>query len=299
MTDFSKVNGYGVGGTAASVAAIFDAYKGTSSAQAIANTATDVTWITEREKDTGFTHSASSAEVQFDFDGRVEITVDLTADSSDASTRQQCEWWLMLDTGSGYSEVAGTRAASYHRVSGTSDQTATISIVLDVSNGDKIKVQGQASAASVINTTDNGCRITCQKVSQDAAQTPIAGVPSTADVIYADSQASTSALTWRTLFDITSVTNDGGILYWLYNDGAVGNSWRWRVTIDGTAYVHDSTALPAYSVADGQQAIGPLAVGPCIMPLFFTASCKLEIYNPSVSAKTLYWRYAYQYFDYS
>ena len=105
------------------VKSIFDAYQSTGTT-VIGTSFTDIPWQTERKKDSEFIHSASSAEIEFDFSGDVLITADFTAVNANASVRYQTEWIALLDPGGGYAEIDGTKAYGYHRVLNTGTNTA-------------------------------------------------------------------------------------------------------------------------------------------------------------------------------
>jgi len=130
----------------------------------ISTSNTDITWDTEVREDSAFTHSPDSAEITINTGGDYIVTVDLSADSSDGSARLHGDWWVETDTGAGYSELAGTRGATYHRISSDGKDSASITRIITFDEGDKIKVVGVSDSASAITTLPNGCRITLRRI---------------------------------------------------------------------------------------------------------------------------------------
>lgn len=57
-----------------------------------------------------------------------------------AGGRNTADAWLELDTGSGYSEVDGSRGVMYCRSQTTGENTCTVPLVMDLSDGDKLRI---------------------------------------------------------------------------------------------------------------------------------------------------------------
>ena len=256
-------------------------------------TASDITFNTTRTKDDdAFTHSTSvdPHEVVCNYDGKVEVH--FSGQLYDTQVNHG-EFLIMMDTGSGYAEVAGTRTGGTVHAS-TYRSTIHTTMIIDVSAGDKIKVVGDMITADAWIYYPT---LTMKYIEQGTAPAaPNWGVPATGDLVYADSSVYDATGSWMTIIDVTDMGgHDAGMLYHLYNDDGGSSSaqgWYFRVTVDG------GTPIEGYTIIlSNQVAIGALSVVQFLTPVFFTSSLKVEIGNYTVGVK--YYRYAYQMMDYT
>ncbi len=139
----------------------YDAAGGT----AIGTSFTDITWDTEVREDTLYTHAADSATITISQNGWYLIRYECTPDTKLGFTaRYTADHRLMIDTGSGYTELAGTRAASYHRIDTDGRDTARITRLLEITASTDIKAQIIADASSALETEPDGCAITIERI---------------------------------------------------------------------------------------------------------------------------------------
>lgn len=140
--------GTGVGGQ------VFDGYDAAGGAALGASPSwTDIPWDTERQKDSNYTHTASSAEVTIGESGRYKITYRVTGNQISSASALNTR--LMVDTGSGFGEVPGTRSSQAATAVGA-DLTTVGMALLDVTSGDIIKVQGQSNAGGSTDLVADG-----------------------------------------------------------------------------------------------------------------------------------------------
>lgn len=122
----------------------------------------DIPLNSEHVKDTGFTHTGSSAEVEVGEDftyliaGRVSL--------GGVTNRTSSETRLVRDTGSGYVEVPGTRCYGYHRNAASDEDTASFDLALPMNAGDKIKLQSRRIAGENLTTMANGSGLVIGRV---------------------------------------------------------------------------------------------------------------------------------------
>ena len=142
----------------------FDGYN--TVATTITGSYTDIPLNTERKKDAStFTHSAASAELQFDETATYMIYARCTTDITSGTTRSQTSMRLVVDTGGGYNEIVGTTGSMYNRNVTTGCDTAMVSTIYDATSGDKIKLQSILdSGSSTIATLANGSGIVAIKI---------------------------------------------------------------------------------------------------------------------------------------
>lgn len=163
------------GGGTPSPPEYFDAYDNAGGTD-VSSGWTDIPLDTERKKDTPYTHTGSGAEVTVGetdvYVVALRVTTSVTADTS----RSESECRLMLDTGGGYSPIAGTTGAMYNRTTSQGQTSATILAVLSLSSGDKIKGQAQRiSGTSTINLLAGGSALTIMRLRGQKGDTGPAG----------------------------------------------------------------------------------------------------------------------------
>jgi hypothetical protein len=123
---------------------------------------TDITMDSERIVDAAYTHS--NGEITFNQAGKYTVSYYITTRISSGSGRTDSEARLVIDTGSGYNEVLGSRGGMYNRTAAYDLANASVTLVLAVSEGDKIKLQAQRdTGGDTIVTYPNSCGITCVK----------------------------------------------------------------------------------------------------------------------------------------
>ena len=156
------------GGTTLEVFSGYDNSGGTT----VGGTWIDVPLNAEIKKTSGFTHSTSvnPAEVTVDEAGTYSIFAQVTVDQTASADRSDVLMRLMIDTGSGFTEIDGTRAAIYSRNTDQGKGTAAVSIARDLSAEDIVKVQAQLNSGSAtIQLYADGSRLTIQKVKEASA----------------------------------------------------------------------------------------------------------------------------------
>ena len=147
---------------------VFDAYKSSSSTISSGDSSwNDVEFNAEGKKTSGFTHSTTvdPEEITIDNDGTYRLTCDITTKVNSGTSRTQMSIRLMLDSGSGFSEIPGTVGMIYNRTLGAGGSSATVCRIIDFSSGDKIKAQvRRESGSSDIDILANGCRLTMERL---------------------------------------------------------------------------------------------------------------------------------------
>lgn len=142
----------------------FNAYS--TSTSNISSGLTDVSWNVERRKDSIYTHSANSAEVQISTAGDYEIIYTVATNVSSGGNRSESEAAVFRKPNAGaYSEVAGTRIYMYNRTASGGYGSGTRSIVLTIAANDTVKVQAARTVGtSTIVLINGGCGITIRKL---------------------------------------------------------------------------------------------------------------------------------------
>jgi hypothetical protein len=145
---------------AAGAAEAFSGYDQTGGTSLDAGWA-DIPILTERVKTSNIVHSASSAEVTINATGRYIIIGEATSNITAGTSRSQCQLKLQIDTGGGYGDVGGTLRGMYARQASQPQNSGSFTIILDLTSGDKIKMQAQrASGGSTCVTLADGQSLT-------------------------------------------------------------------------------------------------------------------------------------------
>lgn len=142
---------------------IFSAYDAAGDIT-ISGSETDITWDTENIKDSGYTHSADSAEITVGATGDYRISVDLTVYNSSGS--YCCGYGqVRKDSGGGYADIAGMDFYTFNYSTTYKDSTMSASLVVSLTASDKIKVvAGRNAGSATIKTRADACRIVIEKL---------------------------------------------------------------------------------------------------------------------------------------
>jgi hypothetical protein len=144
---------------------LFYAYNGASIT--LTTTGTVIPFNTQVRYDTEtFYHTAtiSPEQIQIKVAGWYEVTFDFSADTSDTVNRQDVKWIAQYYNGTTWVTISGTDAYTYHRISGSGKQSASISFLYNFSANNYVRLVGQATIASTISTVIGGCRCIIKRV---------------------------------------------------------------------------------------------------------------------------------------
>lgn len=142
--DGSNLTGIGAG--SAPDLACIDVYDNTGG-QTFTTTAITLNLDTVRKNVGGF--SLASDEITA-VSGTYMITMRVSTGSTARSTANA---WIELDTGSGYNEVDGSRGVMYCRVTSVGESTCTVPVILDLNDGDKLRVRMVSISGGTTITT--------------------------------------------------------------------------------------------------------------------------------------------------
>lgn len=205
-----------IGSATGGSAEYFDAYDSAGGTDVSAGW-TDIPLGTERKKTTDFTHSASSAEVTINTTETYVVAYAITTDNTLGTNRSESETRLMIDTGGGYTVVPGSIGRIYNRMASEGEGTATRMLVLDLSSGDKLKMQAsRISGTNTIQTLADGSALTISRVEGVGPQGPV-GSSGTMDDSYNNESGE------------HSITVDDGNISWDIN-----STYNYIIDLQGT-----------------------------------------------------------------
>lgn len=130
----------------------------TSGGSNVASGWTDVSFNFERKKTSAFSFSAPSAEITISTGGTYIVsyrvtTLDATDDRAGTFAR------LVIDTGSGYTEVPGSLSCAYSADGTAYESSSSATVVLDLNVGDKLKVQADGSGNASCTLVSDGSNL--------------------------------------------------------------------------------------------------------------------------------------------
>ena len=125
----------------------FSAYDSTGGTS-ITSGWTDVALDVERKKTSDFTHLASSAEVTIGKDTTYLVSATVAIAQSSVGSRSQAQMKVQIDTGSGFVDIPGTTLAIYSRLVAQGDGAATKVFILDLEDGDVLKMQARRESGA-------------------------------------------------------------------------------------------------------------------------------------------------------
>lgn len=120
-----------------------------------ATSATDLPLNVEVVKNSPYTHTTNSPEVSITVSGNYIITVYASPYGTAGTSRSSAEIWLSLNTGSGFTEVAGTRGVAYVRQA-LFGSCISFERYLTLNAGDIVKVQAQRTEGTTTSVIRSG-----------------------------------------------------------------------------------------------------------------------------------------------
>jgi len=145
--------------------AYVNVYYGGTGGEKITQNETTVTLDTIRTGNPQSIFTLTNSELivgQLDQEYVFLISYDVAADN-DGSARSKLHWWLEMDTGSGFTEVAGTRRGTYHRNSTQGEGSSSATILMALDSGYKLRIRGQRISGGDANPVSNGVSLVVDK----------------------------------------------------------------------------------------------------------------------------------------
>lgn len=170
---------------------------------------TDITFDTEVRENSAYTHTSDSAVVTVNNNAWYQVTAQCFSETTVG--RDSAQWRLVKDSGSGYSEISGTRAGSYHRTDANDESTATVNAMLNLNSGDKIKFQGSGDGG--VFTAPNGCRIRMTVMDNNGAYNDTMWNQTGSDVYYNSGNVGVGTSTPNKALNVVGDINATGYLY--------------------------------------------------------------------------------------
>lgn len=229
----------------------YDAIGGT----VIGNFPTDIPFDTEVREDAAFSHDADSAEITINTAGQYLVDYQCTMDAI-GTARYIVRHWLETDTGSGYSELAGTRTGSYHRTTNDAIDNGNIRRYAVFSAGDKLKAVAQADANGVIRTLADSCRMSIERLDNGNGLVGPQGPQGIQGIPGEDGTDGTNGAGWGTDGTTTTTTQNADVDGNLNVDGNLtvssecgpyGIFWAERGTVSNNA---------SWAMGNGQSPFG-------------------------------------------
>jgi len=125
----------------------------------------------------GFTHTLGGAEVTVVNAGRYVITGYTTTDISSGSGRSVSEMRVTRDDGSGtFAIIPGMLGGMYHRTSTAAVTNASVSQIVELNAGDRLRLEvRQSGGSSPLETVAGACGLTAYRLRALAATAPSGG----------------------------------------------------------------------------------------------------------------------------
>ena len=130
-----------------------------SSQDTINNTKVTISFDTVRYESISGAFSINAGELTANVSGVFLLSVTVSFDNSTTS-RNTITSNIQLDTGSGYSDIPNLALLNYTRTSTDGRDTSSITIPIELSTGDKLRVQAVSRIAQDMYTVPDGCSIT-------------------------------------------------------------------------------------------------------------------------------------------
>jgi hypothetical protein len=143
----------------------FDAYYDPINEVTVNHLWVDVPLHVNRILDSDFSHSEGSAEVTINSNDTYEVVGRVSTYASSGNNRTQTQMRLLIDRGSGYSQIPGSLGFMYNRERIEGYNSATVNMIMPLKVGDKVKIQAiRTSGNSIIKLVDEGCSLVIHNV---------------------------------------------------------------------------------------------------------------------------------------
>ena len=230
----------------------FDAYD-SSGGTVVGTTWVDIPLDTERYKSTNlFSHTTSSAEVTIKESYIYIVTARVTTAITTGSSRTDSVMRIMRDTGSGYSEIPGSRGKMYNRALNLGENTATVTIVVALNKNDKIKIQAKRdTGTSTLSLEANGSSLSIFTTTGEKGDPGDDGAPGSGSSIIVKQEGTTvsgspfSALNF-TGSAVNDIIDEGSGQVEVYIEPDFGSWYGWnnsdaQSTTTSTTYINKLT----------------------------------------------------------
>jgi hypothetical protein len=134
----------------------FDAYDNTGGQSTTGEIVINID--TERKNTGHFT--LTNDEVTIGTGGTFIVNIRAGTDLISGSTRSSCQCWLERDSGSGFVKIPGSDGYMYNRTSSVAENSAHVTVILDLNSGDKLRLKLYRIAGQAVATISGGSSIT-------------------------------------------------------------------------------------------------------------------------------------------
>jgi len=212
----------------------FDAYDN-SGGTTLTTSWTDVPLDTERIKTSEFSHSSSSAEVEINKTGKYIVIARVTTTINTGTSRTDSSMRIAKNTGSGYAAVPGTTAIMYSRTLNLGENTGTVAAILELNNGDKIKVQAKRdNGSSTIDLLAEGSSLTIFSTIGPKGTDGQDGAPGSGSTVIVQDEGSNVTNTPHSTLNFTgaavSASDSGSGVAEIYIEPTFGSYYGWAIS---------------------------------------------------------------------
>jgi len=121
---------------------------------------TPIVWATQLRADAVYNHIPGSSEIEFLFAGDVLVMVDVTVYSTSSNSRTESTARLAQNSGLGFFALPESNCYMYHRNSSQGRTTGSITMVISVLPGHRLRLEAaRSSGSATLLTLANGTRI--------------------------------------------------------------------------------------------------------------------------------------------
>jgi len=229
-----------------SLTGYFDAYDSTGGTT-VGTSWVDVPLTTERHKTSDlFSHSSGSSELEVLKSYTYIITARVTTAITNGTNRTDSIMRIVKDTGSGYSEIPGSRGKMYNRTNNYGENTATVTVITPLNKNDKIKVQAiRDNGTSTLELEQNGSSLSVFTTTGEKGEKGADGAPgsgSNMSIKHEDTTVSGSPFSIMNFTgdSVQDVRDEGGGQVEVYIESTFGSWYGWA-TSDSTSSTNSTS----------------------------------------------------------
>ena len=223
----------------------FDGYNDTGGTS-ISTSYTDIPIISENIKDSIYTHTASSPSITVTEDGRYIIFARICFVKSSGTTETAVKTRLVVDNGSGFFEISGTEAYSYHTNTSTGTQQSFIGATIQLAANSIMKLQGIIFDGNNIEVANYGTGISVMRLEPlNVGQQGLVIFGTELNYVESTSTTSTNSLTYVQKIRLTTDNIPSGTyrigFYYIWTIDNTNQDFTSRVQVDDSLDIHEST----------------------------------------------------------
>jgi hypothetical protein len=223
----------------------FDSYNDTGGTTINSNY-TDIPLASENIKDSIYTHSANSAELEVTEDGRYCVFARICYTKSSGTTETLVKSRIVVNSDTSFFELSGTQSCSYHTNTTTGTQQTFIGATIQLAANSRLKLQGIVEDGSNIQLANFGTGLTVFRLEPlNVGEQGLVIFGSELGYVESTNTTSANSVTYIQKLRLTTDNIPSGTyrvgFYYIWTIDNTNQDFTSRIEIDDTLTIHETT----------------------------------------------------------